>query len=207
MPRRPTLTVEKAILIALVMGVFLGGYFLIGRVTLERARTLPWVFPFEPALPLVPFMVFPYLLALVLPDFALFCWPDHDHRGLRRQALCYAVMQCIGFAIFLAYPVKAELRPPSLTGDGTSLRVLAYYYELDPPVNLFPSLHCANAVLAALMAHKLSRRVGWLISVLAALVVISVPLVKQHYIADALAGIALAFFVDRLLGPAPPENA
>lgn len=204
MPRRPTLTVEKTLLIAAVMAVFLGGYFLIGHATLERARPLPWVFSFETRLPLLPFMVFPYLLALVLPDFALFCWPDDDHRGLRRQALCYAVMQCIGFAIFLAYPVKSDLRPPSLGSDGTSLRVLAYYYQVDPPVNLFPSLHCANAVLAALMAHKLSRRIGWLISGLAALVVISVPLVKQHYIADAAAGIALAFAVDRLMGPAPP---
>lgn len=207
MPRRPTLTLEKAVLIALVMAVFVGGYFLVGHLTLERARRLPWVFSFEPALPLVPFMVFPYLLALVLPDFALFCWPDHDHRGLRRQALCYAVMQCIGFAIFWAYPVRADLRPPSLIGEGTSLRVLAYYYRVDPPVNLFPSLHCANAVLAALMAHKLSRRVGWLISAFAVLVVIAVPLVKQHYIADALAGIVLAVAVDRLIGPAAPANA
>jgi hypothetical protein len=206
MARRPTLTVEKALLIALVMGLFLGGYYGVGHLTLSRARPLPLVFAFERQLPLVPFMVFPYMLALVLPDFALFCWPDDDHRGLRRQALCYGVMQCIGFAIFLIYPVQADLRPPSLSGDGTSLRVLAHYYRLDPPVNLFPSLHCANAVLAALMAHKLSRRVGWIISALAGLVVISVPLVKQHYIADALAGIALAFVIDRLMGPPPPPR-
>ena len=124
---------------------------------------------------------------------------------MRRQALCYCVMHLVCFAVFLIYPVKAELRPVLLPSDTPSLRALAYYYEIDPPVNLFPSLHCANAVLAACMAHKLSRRAGWLISACALLVVLSVVLVKQHYVADAVAGVALALLVDQLLGPPPPR--
>jgi membrane-associated phospholipid phosphatase len=206
MPRRASLTIEKFVLTALVMAVFLGGYFLVGRYTLGRARPFPLIFTWERELPLLPWMVFPYLLALVLPDYALFGWPDADKRGLRRQALCYGVMHLICFAIFLAFPVKAELRPALLPTDSASFRALAYYYEIDPPVNLFPSLHCANAVLAARMAQKLSRRGGWLIAVGAALVVISVVLVKQHYVADAVAGVLLALGIDWLLGPPPPAK-
>jgi hypothetical protein len=206
MARRASITVEKVLLTTLVMALFLGGYFLVGRYTLGRARPFPLVFAWERELPLLPWMVFPYLLALVLPDFALFGWPDADRRGFRRQALCYSVMHVVCFAIFVVYPVKADLRPPALSGDGASIRALAYYYEIDPPVNLFPSLHCANAALSAIMAYKISRRIGRLVAVGAGLVVLSVVLVKQHYVADAVAGIALALAVDRLLGPAPPRG-
>ena len=204
MPRRVSLTLEKVLLTTLVMAIFLGGYFWIGRQTMARAHQFPLTFAWENRLPFLPWMVFPYLLALVLPDYALFGWPDADSRGMRRQAASYSVMHILCFTIFFLYPVKGDLRP-ELIGDSLSLRVLAYYYRIDPPVNLFPSLHCANATLAALMARKLSPRIGFLAGIGATLVALSVVLVKQHYVADALAGIGLAFVVDRLIGPKPPQ--
>lgn len=192
---------ERLFLTLLVLGVFLGGYFLVGHATLRRAVEFPLVFSWEQRLPLVPWMVFPYLLALVLPDFALFGWPLRDLPGMRRQALAYMTMHLLSFAIFLLYPVRASLRPERLEVTSLSTRVLAYYYAVDPPVNLFPSLHCANAVLAALMARRLSPRLFYLVGPLAGLVLISVVLVKQHYVADVVAGTALALLADALVSP------
>lgn len=198
--------VERFFLTLLVLGVFLGGYFLVGDLTLRRAVEFPLVFGWEGQLPLLPWMVFPYLLALVLPDPALFGWPLWDREGMRRQALSYMSMHFMCFAIFLLYPVRASLRPEHLAVTSLSTRVLAYYYEVDPPVNLFPSLHCGNAVMAALMARRLSPRLVWVVGPLAGLVLISVPLVKQHYVADVVAGTALALLADALFGPKPPRR-
>ena len=195
---------ERGLLIALGVAFFLGGYFLLGHLTQDRAHPFPFELPFECHLPFYPPAVFAYLLALVLPDFALFGWPLADRVGMRRQALAYALLQTLSFAIYAAYPVHADLRPATIAEPATlSSRVLATYYALDPPVNLFPSLHCGHAVLAALLARKLDRRLGWLVGILALAVLVSVLLVKQHYVADVLAGLGLAWLVDRLVGPVP----
>ena len=121
--------------------------------------------------------------------------------SLAARALAYMTMHLLSFAIFLLYPVRASLRPERLEVTSLSTRVLAYYYAVDPPVNLFPSLHCANAVLAALMARRLSPRLFYLVGPLAGLVLISVVLVKQHYVADVVAGTALALLADALVSP------
>lgn len=200
-PRLPAL-IERGLLILLGIGYFLGGYFLLGHLTLGRAHPFPFELAWERQLPLVPSAVFAYLLALVLPDPALFGWPLADRAGMRRQALAYALLQTAAFVIYAVYPMHADLRPAASTLPATlSGRVLATYYAHDPPVNLFPSLHCGHAVLAALLARKLDRRLGWLVAALAAAVLVSVLLVKQHYFADVLAGCALAWLADALVGP------
>lgn len=206
-PRLPA-WLERGLLILLGVGFFLGGYFLLGQLTLGRARPFPFELAWERRLPLYPPAVFAYLLALVLPDFALFGWPLADRVGMRRQALAYALLQTLAFVIYAAYPLHADLRPsPSALPATLSGRVLATYYAFDPPVNLFPSLHCGHAVLSAIFAHKLDRRLGWLVSGLAASVLVSVLLVKQHYLADVLAGSALAWLADALVGPPPIRRA
>ncbi len=205
MPHKISPFVEKILLTVGVTAVFLSGYYWVGSFTQHRARAFPWVFAWERELPLLPWMVFPYLLALVLPDFGLFGWPLSDRAGMRRQALSYTALHFLCFAIFLLYPVHADLRPLELPSEALGVPVLALYYKLDPPVNLFPSLHCSNAVLAALMAKKLSQRLFYIVAPLAVLVVLSVVLIKQHYVADAIAGVALGLLVDRLLGPRPPR--
>lgn len=189
---------HKLLLTVLVTLFFVGGYFLVGRLTLARARPFPLEFSFERHLPLVPELVYAYLLALVLPDFALFTWPAGDRAGVRRQALSYFVLHVCAFAIFLLYPVRGELRPQGLVRDGLAAQVLGFYYDLDPPVNLFPSLHCGNAVLAALMARRLARRLFLVTAPLCALVLVSVLLVKQHYVADVVAGCLLAMAAERV---------
>ena len=184
---------ERALLIVIGLAYFLGGYFLIGHLTLGRAHPFPFELAWERGLPLVPEAVFAYLLAPLLPDPALFAWPLADRAGMRRQALAYALLQTLAFVTYAVYPLHADLRPalsavpPTLSG-----RVLLAYYAFDPPVNLFPSLHCGHAVLAALFAHRLNRWLGWGVGVLSASVLVSVLLVKQHYVADVLAGSALA---------------
>lgn len=59
-------------------------------------------------------------------------------------------------------------------------------------MNCFPSLHISVAFIAALSCWKQDRVAGGAAFALASLITVSTFFVKQHYVVDAVAGIALA---------------
>ena len=63
---------------------------------------------------------------------------------------------------------------------------------LDPPYNLFPSVHLAIVTLAALVALKARRVYGAMALVAAGLVAVSIYATKQHFLVDGVAGVMLA---------------
>ena len=65
-------------------------------------------------------------------------------------------------------------------------------YSLDPPYNLFPSLHLSLALLAAFSAWKAKRLYGVGVGVGVGLVAVAVCTVKQHVLVDVLGGAVLA---------------
>ena len=79
---------------------------------------------------------------------------------------------------------------------GPSTWVLAFIYAADePPINLFPSLHCLESWLCfrgAVGLRKMPRWYAWLQLIFTLLVFTSVLLVKQHVWPDILGGIAVA---------------
>jgi len=79
---------------------------------------------------------------------------------------------------------------------GWRLRLL---YFLDPPLNLFPSLHLALAFLAALAAVRVRSLLGVVAVIWTLCIAVSVCTTKQHFAVDAAAGLALAALVHRAL--------
>jgi hypothetical protein len=79
---------------------------------------------------------------------------------------------------------------------------------LDPPMNLFPSLHLALAVLAALAAWCVDRSLGLLALAWTACIAVAVCTTKQHFVADAVAGVVLAALVHfAVVGRGRPSSA
>jgi len=68
-------------------------------------------------------------------------------------------------------------------------------YRLDPPFNLFPSLHLSIAALSSLTAWKARRSYGAAAFVGVALIGASICTVKQHFVLDGFGGVALAALV------------
>lgn len=94
---------------------------------------------------------------------------------------------------FLALPTT-NVRP-ELTGDGLGVWLLGLIYHLDPPLNLFPSIHCMESWLC--FAGLRSRRnvplvVKGLVLGMAVAVCCSTVLIRQHVLADVVAGVLLA---------------
>jgi len=188
-------SLERAALALFACSVFAGTYFGLGwRIDPRRAHALG--FPLDARIPFVAGSIWVYLSLFplaFLPLFVVRC-----PRLFRRTIAAYVTAILLAAAVFLAYPVTST----GLRVDAAGLDTMrfapwtvALLYRLDPPVNLFPSLHLAVALLSALVAWKARASYGAL--ALAALIpiAISITTVKQHFVVDGIAGAALASIV------------
>jgi len=116
-------------------------------------------------------------------------------KEFRRMVGAYLMMYFMGFLTFILFPVK--MMRPELVGDGYSIWLLKKIYNADNGYNCFPSMHVANAFLASFFSYRFNRVYGAVVYVIAFLITISTLFIKQHYIVDLIAGIALAYFVYR----------
>lgn len=177
-----------------VMAYYLGGYFLINLLTARRDLVFHIALPFEKDLPFLPALIFAYLLIFGFLAFT-YIFVD-DLSFFKKIVRAFLLCITIHFAIFLLFPVEYALRPDVDPNQGWAYQIVHFFYWLDLPYNCFPSMHISNAFLVAFALQRYRPGLGWIFFPLAALVAISVVLVKQHYIADVVAG----FFVAWLIG-------
>jgi membrane-associated phospholipid phosphatase len=142
----------------------------------------------EGRLPFLPIFEYLYVLTYFIP--ALLIFTIRDYASLRRLLRAAALTLLVAYVTYLAFPVYFQRPPLEVSSLHTWLLSIEY---LDKPYNHFPSLHVALTWLAVFASQVSSRsRIG--LVVLAAGISVSTLFVKQHYIADVLAGFALAWF-------------
>jgi len=183
---------ERLAIGLVLLTIAFSGYFWIGHTT-DPATAASLATPLDARIPFVPESIWVYAAVYVVITLPIFVV---DSPALfRRVALAYAVIVAVCLLCFRLFPVSgAELRP-ALAGVDASAFVLwglRLNYALDPPVNLFPSLHLAGATIAALVVGRVRRAWGAVAGLVVAIVSVAVCTVKQHYWVDAVAGIALA---------------
>lgn len=84
---------------------------------------------------------------------------------------------------------------PEVVGTTFADTLLRFLYSIDQPANLFPSIHCLVSWMCYIGIRGNERVPKWYRAfscIFALLVVISTQTTKQHYIADAIAGILIA---------------
>lgn len=188
---------EKAILVGLLCLWTFGGYYLIG-LTFDPSKAASLNTSIDDAIPFLPSFMWAYegvYTALLYPVFVVRC-----QRLFRRVAWGYFWVATVSIVIWALFPVAATNLRPDVTHLDTSVFHcwgLRVNYALDPPLNLFPSLHVAIATLAALSAYKARPLYGALGAVGAVLITLSTVFVKQHFVADGVGGIVLAALVYR----------
>jgi membrane-associated phospholipid phosphatase len=114
------------------------------------------------------------------------------------------------YAVFVFFPTTNDLRPALAGLTGFAPWLVGRIYTSDVPYNCFPSLHVALSCVAASSIAEVDRRAGIGAWFLAALIVLSTVLLKQHYLADVAAGALLAFVahwftMGRYARRSPPE--
>ena len=152
--------------------------------------------PLDDRIPFCPaFVVFYILWYFYVPGCMLWaCLRAKDVFCRQAVALFSGAFVCA--AVFVLYPTCVDFRP-SAAGPGLARALCRLIYANDAPVNVFPSLHCYEALglhlvtfrAPPLRAHKALRLASFALVVL---ICLSTLLIKQHSAADLIAGCALA---------------
>lgn len=165
-------------------------YFVIGNVHFQRSTELLRT-KLDDAIPLLPATAWFYLpiyAGIFIIAIAGFRTKIHFDRALRGVFLIMFVGLTGHLLVRAEYPRPLVMPPyPDL-----STAFLAFVQKIDPPGNVFPSLHVAHTSSLALILHHENPRLGRVVIVLAVLLALSTLTTKQHFIADVLTGFALA---------------
>lgn len=179
------LSLRWASALLVVFVILYGG---LNWVTAQRTARLQLWFDWELAIPLVPWMVWPYLSI-----FASFFLPMFALDTPRIHALCrrLAVATVISAIAFLLFPAElGYARQESVPGSEAAFRLL---HALDLPHNLAPSLHVSWSLVLLLTLRSVSPRWSrfgfdlWLL-----LLVTSVVFTHQHHVLDVAGGMLVA---------------
>ena len=181
------------------------GYELVSKIHLQEPITLfspiDYQIPFISAFAIIyVFIFYPFIIYTI--GYFAFIKPEKADRFFASLFLVYT----ISFITYIIMPVKMiRPDPASLPSDFLS-QVMANYYLSDPPLNCFPSLHAANSTLAAYYLSREKSKYKWLFWSIAGGVILSTLFVRQHVIADEIAGFLVAYFASFISEKYIPEK-
>ncbi len=177
---------DKLIIAALLVAFFLIPYLVINRLPSSQSLTT-LNSTVDNAIPFVPAFIIIYLSTYLFAFVPLLLVRNRAY--FKKVALAYAIVMAVAYAIFLIFPTV--IARPHIVGGDIFSRMLALFYTIDLPYrNNFPSLHVAIATLAALASFGYAKKYWWTLA-WAAAIAVSTLFVKQHELADVIAGIAL----------------
>lgn len=180
--------------VAVFLAFFLPVYLGAGALTAWwPERVLRLHFAWEPDIPLVPWMVWPYLSLYSVYLLPLFHMDAAQMRRLTWQSVAAVLVAGISFLALpamLGYPLRGQ----------RSDFLLKIIDLIDTPYNTMPSLHVACAALILLgCAERAAPRLRALYLAWLAVLAVSTVLVHQHHLIDVATGLLLAVGLRRLL--------
>lgn len=148
--------------------------------------------PLDTALPfLAPFVLF-YVLAFVQWGLNYLLIARDSKELCYRFAFGNIIAKIICLFFFLLLPTT--LARPEVTGTDLCSRLVRLIYTSDPPVNLFPSIHCLESwccIRASFLLKKSNRAYQTATLIMSLGVFASTLFIKQHVIADVFGGIVV----------------
>lgn len=159
------------------------------------------VSPLDERLPFIAAFIIPYSLwypFLMLTLIAIF---RSSYLAYLRTllALCLGLVAC--FAIYSVF--QTTVPRPDVPAQGFLHGLVSMVYASDRPYNCFPSIHVMTSYLTIKGAVVLGGRQRAAVALAAFIIIVSTLFVKQHVMADVLAGMLLAeimfWYTGRLL--------
>lgn len=162
--------------------------------------------PFEP-LPTNPVWVIPYYFTFLFWAFGVY-WAlfKLDDRAFRAAIAAALLVVSIGAATFVLFPTYVDL--PLVSGADVFSALLRFVQLTGGTHAALPSGHNYVSMLIAAFGVHYAPRWRWLWILIIALISVSTVLTGQHYILDALTGLALGWLGFRFgLWQAARKNA
>ena len=144
------------------------------------------------------FTVCYWLFYVLAPLLGLILYLKKDHRAFRVTMVAVVLCLYLGYIGYVAWPAQAPrlFIPTAYSVPLHGLAVLDYTRAATAAVPLtaygaFPSLHCAVALLAVLLAFRYRRWFAWVQLPFAAGLVLGTVYLRHHWVVDILAGFIL----------------
>lgn len=150
---------------------------------------------FDRAVPLIPQFIWVYVLAFPFWAMNYILAAQRGKDTFYRFVATDLTVHAVCFLVFLVLPTT-NVRP-QIGGDTLSEKMLMFIYAVDggaSPSNLLPSIHCYVSWLCWRGLKGAKQIPKWYQNfslVFAVLIIVSTQVLKQHYIVDAIAGVAL----------------
>lgn len=169
-------------------------YFGAGHIAALTHDTVGLYWSWERDIPLIPWMIWPYMTLFSLFLLPLFHMSADQISVLSRQSTATLV---IAGTIFLLVPTHLGFAPTIV--EEVHQPLFGLLAKVDTPHNLAPSLHVAFSALILLgCVGRASSPVAWGYKFWLLLMSASTVLVHQHHIFDVISGLALAIFMRRI---------
>lgn len=196
---------RRQILIAgVLIAYFIFGYLPINALTEARGIFYTVGFPFEEQIPFVPLFILGYFIDYAAILFIVAVIPDWEI--FKKMGWGFFWVTTAAYLVFLIYPVKMIWRPEIVNPEGLFEWLAMVTFSLDKPFNCFPSLHVAYPTLATVLSWRFVPKWRSPFLAMTLITAVSVVMVKQHYILDALAGAAMAVFIGVLIPRVRPSK-
>ncbi len=181
--------VRFPLLLVVLVNAFV--YYLPGRL-IGGSTTYDLSISLDGLLPTLPFFIVIYVLAYVQ-------WGGgyifHCRTGVKmcyQMAMADLIAKLLCFVLFVFLPTR--INRADLVTDSFFANVTQFFYNIDEPINLFPSIHCLESYMCFRTAMMLQKKNTAYIAtqgIFAVLVFLSTVFIKQHFIVDIFAGIAV----------------
>jgi membrane-associated phospholipid phosphatase len=144
--------------------------------------------------PLVPASIWIYISEYTM--FAVAFYLMKDIESINRYAYSFGLMMVICAIFFIFYPTTYPRHLYPLPSDILFINKLPFgiIRTLDDPSNSFPSSHVSACFVTALAFVNESKKKMAFFIIWSLLISVSTLTTKQHYLADVIAGFALAVF-------------
>jgi len=185
----------------LLVAYFVFGYIPIADLNEARGIYHTLGFSWEEEIPFLAPFILGY--SLVYGSVFVIYWVIPNWTVFKKMAWAFFLVTTLHYLFFVLYPVKMVWRPEITTPTNVFEWIARFIFSLDNTYNCFPSLHVAYPTLAAFLSWRFAPRMRYLFLLMVVITAISVVLVKQHYVLDALAGMAAAIFVGSLFARRP----
>ena len=147
----------------------------------------------DKSIPFIPEFIHVYFLAFVQWAICLIAIMVIDREKCWYYCLAASFGNLLSGVVFLAFPTVMTIRPEFSGGGALTEFIGKFLFSADnPPMNIFPSLHCLHSWACMRMIFALRRvpvSLKAVNAVFSVLVFLSVLFVKQHLLFDVPTGI------------------
>ncbi len=152
--------------------------------------------PIDDLIPVIPPFVIPYVSLEPLIYTSLVLFLLFRTRIFQSAALSMIAAWLISYAFYVF--LQSLVIRPQLTGTDPFTQMILQVYASDNPYNDFPSLHTSLSTIMAMHWWRVDKRIGVPVAIWVALIVGATVFIKQHYIADVIAGLIIAYGVSTM---------